>query len=456
MKRTIRIISAMFLCVLIFAFSACSLFENNSENNKIYDIGDEYFSATSFEKHVLTSIGVNGHQGGGTSYEIEIIGKCKVSLIEYSVNVKLFSSDKKILDTIESTSEKNVVAGTEISIRKTISDEVYTNIDSIEAIWCGKSYDDPAESEDTSMNPITYIDLANNDRTMLIGESFDLEYSVTPTDTDEEVEISCGDTSIIGVTNNTVTAKKAGATWLRIEPLNKKSSTRSKQLRIKVIDEFDYKDFESNYKSSLQKATVSVFCKRYNKNWLGQEKNVFTVSGKGIIVKSAAFANYFLTDKTIFNPVSTDYDYEEWYITDYLGKKYSVAGIQYHNTAMIAIGTFTSSTTYSVAKIYDSYPYEGDYVISLQDKVHSCRIEKTNYMKMFGASASTKILHHKCETNSYSRGEAVFNPEGEIIGINMGSGGKYLLAVSSIEIRELYNGIFNKSESSGGGPIDII
>ena len=242
MKRTIRIISAMFLCVLIFAFSACSLFENNSENNKIYDIGDEYFSATSFEKHVLTSIGVNGHQGGGTSYEIEIIGKCKVSLIEYSVNVKLFSSDKKILDTIESTSEKNVVAGTEISIRKTISDEVYTNIDSIEAIWCGKSYDDPAESEDTSMNPITYIDLANNDRTMLIGESFDLEYSVTPTDTDEEVEISCGDTSIIGVTNNTVTAKKAGATWLRIEPLNKKSSTRSKQLRIKVIDEFDYKE----------------------------------------------------------------------------------------------------------------------------------------------------------------------------------------------------------------------
>lgn len=77
-------------------------------------------------------------------------------------------------------------------------------------------------------------------------------------------------------------------------------------------------------------------------------------------------------------------------------------------------------------------------------------------MKMFGASASTKILHHKCETNSYSRGEAVFNPEGEIIGINMSSGGKYLLAVSSIEIRELYNGIFNKSESSGGGPIDII
>lgn len=183
-------------------------------------------------------------------------------------------------------------------------------------------------------------------------------------------------------------------------------------------------------------------------------KNIYTVSGKGIIVKSAAFANYFLTDKTIFDPVSKDYDYEEWYITDYLGKEYSIAGIQYHSTAMIAIGSFTSSSTYSVAKIYDSYAYEGDYVISLQDKIHSCRIDKTSYLKMFGASSYTKILHHSCATNSYSRGEAVFNPSGKIIGINM-SNGKFLTAVSSIEIRELYNGIFNKSESSGGGPIDI-
>ncbi len=453
-KTTIRVISTIFLAVIIFAFSACSLFESDSEKNKIYDIGDKYFSATSFEKHVLTSIGVNGHQGSGKSYEIEIIGKCKVALIEYSLNVKLLSADKKVLDTIENTTEKKVAVGTEISIRKEISNEIYTNLDSIEATWCGKSYDDPAKSGDASLNPITYIDLTNNDRTMLVGESFELEYSVTPEDTDEEVEISCGNSSILEITNHTVTAKKVGDTWLVIRPLNKKGSTLSRQICIKVINEFDYNEFEDKFKDSLKKATVSVFCKRYDKNWLGQEKNVLTVSGKGIIVRSAAFANYFLTDKTIFNSVNTDYDYEEWYITDYLGKRYSIAGIQYHKTAMIAIGSFTSSSTYSIAKIYDSYPYEGDYVISLQEKVHSCRIDKTNYMKMFGASSSTKILHHSCDTNSYSRGEAVFNSNGEIIGVNM-TNGKSLLAVSSIEIRELYNGIFNQSESSGGGPIDI-
>ena len=272
MKKTIRVISAIFLCVIIFAFSACDLFENSSKKNKIYDIGDEYFSATSFEKHVLTSIGVNGHQGSGTSYEIEIIGKCKVSLIEYSLNVKLLSVDKKILDTIENATKKEVAAGTEISIREEVSEEVYANIDSIEATWHGKSCDAPAKSGDTSLNPITYIDLTSDDRTMLVGESFELEYSVTPKDTDEEIEISCGDASILEVTNNTVTAKKVGDTWLVIRPLNKKGSTLSREIRIKVIDAFDYNDFEEKYEDRLEKATVSVFCKRYDKNWLGQEK----------------------------------------------------------------------------------------------------------------------------------------------------------------------------------------
>ena len=312
------------------------------------------------------------------------------------------------------------------------------------------------ENKEAPLNPITYIDLENDDTAMLVGESFDLKYTITPSNTDEQVIISSGDSSIVEVQNNKVTAKKVGNSWISIKVPSDKSNIKSREVRIKVIESLDYNNFEKEYADSLEKATVSVFCKRYDKNWLGQEKNVYIVSGKGIIIKSAVYANYFLTDKSIFDPISSDYDYEEWYITDYLGKKYSIAGIQYHRTALVGIGSFSSSSSYSVAEVCDSYPYEGDYAISLFGNPASCRIDKTGYLALSASSSSrSNVFYHRSGFSSKFRGEAIFNASGEIIGMNLKFSENKAIAVSSIEIRELYNAIFNPEEETGGGPIDI-
>lgn len=453
MKKLLQGACVLLVGIGFLVITGCDTLGNSAD--KIYDIGDQYFSEATFERHVLTNIGVNGNQGSGRSYEIEVSGKCKVSLFEYTVNVELYSEDETLLDTIEETETKELDAGTEISIRKEVTYDVYTKTDSIKATWSGKSYENPEEASDTPLNPITSLNLVNDDTAMLVGESFELDYTVTPSDADEQVVISSGDPSVVEIKNNTVTAKSVGNTWVSIKVPSDKSNQVSKEIKIRVIEELDYDNFETLYGNRLERATVSVYCKRYNKNWLGQETNVHTVSGKGIIVKSLAYANYFLTDKSIFDPSSSQYEYEEWYITDYLGKEYSVSGIKYHNSALIGIGTFTSSTSYPVAEIYSSYPYAGDYAISLYGNPLTCRVDKQGYLKMSSSSSrSSNVFYHRAGASTRTRGEAIFNPSGEIIGINMAFSDGQAIAVSAIEIRELYNGIFNPAES-GGGPIDI-
>ncbi len=304
--------------------------------------------------------------------------------------------------------------------------------------------------------PIKKLDLNNRNTAMLVGETMTLDYTISPEDTDEKLIISSGDSSVAEVANGVVTAKKVGTTWISLKVPSDKSNFVSKEIQIRVVEKLDYSSFKSQNGNDLQRATVSVFCKRYDKNWLGVEKNVNTTSGKGIIVKSAAYANYFLTDKSIFDKTSTNYAYEEWYITDYLGTKYTISGLKYHLTASIALGTFTSSSSYDVAKIFDAYAYKGDYAIALSGNPLTCRIEETGYLALVPTSSErSNVFYHEAGLGSRERGLAVFNAAGEIIGINLKYSGSRAVAVSAIEIRELYNAIFNPSHS-GGGPINSI
>ena len=168
MKKLLQGACVLLVGIGFLVITGCDTLGNSAD--KIYDIGDQYFSEATFERHVLTNIGVNGNQGSGRSYEIEVSGKCKVSLFEYTVNVELYSEDETLLDTIEETETKELDAGTEISIRKEVTYDVYTKTDSIKATWSGKSYENPEEATDTPLNPITSLNLVNDDTAMLVGE----------------------------------------------------------------------------------------------------------------------------------------------------------------------------------------------------------------------------------------------------------------------------------------------
>lgn len=442
MKQILRIICLFFSCVFILGLSSCGF--NEDLNEKIlYDISNQYFSQASFEKNKLTNIGVNGHQGSGTNYEVLISTKCYVSLIQFTANVKLYSTDDMLLEEFDKTVEKDLSAKVEISFTKSITYETYQKLDRVVVSWNGKSYENPDEVEITPLIPIKYIDLSNRDTSMCIGESICLNYELVPENTDEGVIINCGDSSIIELDGNKITAKNIGETWISVKPSNSKSNTYLTTINIKVVEPLDYNDFKTKYKHNLEKATVSVFCKRYNKNWLGKEKDTYIVSGYGTIIKSVAFADYFLTDKTIFDTVNNKYDYEEWYVTDYLGKEYSISGIQYHKTAQIAIGSFTSSTSYPIAPVYDSYPYEGDYVISLIGNPLTSRISETGYFALSSSGTRSYVFYHDAGLRVENRGEAIYNSKGEIIGISLMLLDKRVISVSSIAIRELMKGVFD-------------
>ncbi|MBE7061589.1 MAG: hypothetical protein E7382_03535 [Clostridiales bacterium] len=305
-----------------------------------------------------------------------------------------------------------------------------------------KDINESIKEETIPKRPITKLTLENKDTTLILGESLALKYKVLPENTDEELKISIGDTSVLEVFGDVVLAKKIGITYVSIKPMGSKTNVSSESFRVKVIKEISEEDFSSS-SAKLKKATLKVYCKRYNTNWLGKEKDVHVVSGKGVIVKSMAYANYFLTDKSIFNDVATDYEHEEWYVIDYLGRKYSITGIHYHRTALIGIGTFTSTTSYPIASIYNSYAFVGDYAFSLGTPCVS-RIKDKGYLVLSSNSTiGDSVFYHETSLTTAKRGEAIYNVDGEIIGVNVKFSNGYAIAVSAIEIRELYNSLFS-------------
>ncbi len=303
------------------------------------------------------------------------------------------------------------------------------------------------------LNPITKITVAHDDTcTMVVGETIKLDYTVTPLDTDEQLKIESTNPSIVDVINNTMIARKSGEALIKFTPAHTQSNRASYTISINVIHELDYTKFESQYLGELQKATVSVYCKRYNINNRGKEINVNITSGKGVIVKSLAYANYFVTDRTIFDKNIT-YAYEDWYIIDWQGNKYSISGIQYYKVShLIGIGMFSSATTYPVAKISNAWARPGDYAISICETPTFSRIEERDWCNLDSStfvSDSARVLYHKVGINNGARGEAVFNSNGEIIGINLKISSDQIIAISSVEIQMLFDAMFNPKNSNG-------
>lgn len=320
-------------------------------------------------------------------------------------------------------------------------------------LFGNSNVDDINKYETEIENPITKVTLNNSNTTLVVGETLLLSYSITPTNSDEELEISVGDTRIVELVDNYIIAKAVGETYVSFKVPSDKSNMISKEIHIRVINEFDYTTFKSNYSTKIERATLTISCKRYNKNWLGMEKDVYTVTGSGTIIKSAAYANYFLTDKSIFNSVNKNYDYEEWFVKDYLGNTYKIAGIQYDTYSGIALGSFTSSTTYAVIDVFDSYAYKGDYAITAIGNPLTSRVYSTGYEKIL--SSTSNVFYHQSAFSSKMVGIAVLNHKCEIIGINVKYTNNNATAVSAIEIRRLIDRVFNGAPS-GGGPIDII
>ena len=141
MKKFLRLFCLCLVFILSVSFVSCK--SKKKDQSKIYEVENKYFALASYDTAVLTSMGVNGNQGAGTTYEIEIISKCAVALTEYTAKAKLYSEDNTQLYTFEKTVVKNVEANTEFNIREEITYNVYSAISHIEVSFLGKSKEDP-------------------------------------------------------------------------------------------------------------------------------------------------------------------------------------------------------------------------------------------------------------------------------------------------------------------------
>lgn len=310
---------------------------------------------------------------------------------------------------------------------------------------CNDSTEEPIKPT----NPISGIYINNDDTTLLIGESFTLDYTIYPADTNEEHIVESSDPSVADIINGKVVAKSEGTTYIKVRASydtgHGYAPGRGEEIRVNVISSCSSTKFDSKYKETLRIATVDVYCKRYNTNWIGTKTDVYTISGKGTIIKSNSYGHYFLTDKTIFDKISKEYEYEEWYVIDYYGNKYAIKDFKYHTIALIGIGMFIKEGTYPIAKIYESVPLKGEYAVSISGSTSISRIMKTDYYSFTGSttfSNSAHVIYHNLSQSQGKRGEAIYNSNGEIIGVNMMFLSDKTIAVSAIEIRELYNRMF--------------
>ncbi|MBQ8229975.1 MAG: InlB B-repeat-containing protein [Clostridia bacterium] len=141
MKKFLRLFCLCLVFILSVGFVSCK--SDKKDQSKIYEVENKYFAQASYDTAVLTSMGVNGNQGSGTTYEIEVVSKCAVSLTEYTVKAKLYSANNTELYSFEKTVAKKIEANTEFNIREEITYNVYFAISHIEASFSGKSKENP-------------------------------------------------------------------------------------------------------------------------------------------------------------------------------------------------------------------------------------------------------------------------------------------------------------------------
>ncbi len=289
--------------------------------------------------------------------------------------------------------------------------------------------------------PIKEIQLYNpNHITLVVGETTNLIYEVYPYNTDENISISIGDNSIIKLQNNTIIAKSVGETYVSLKSPSNRAINQT--ITIKVINQFDKNAFEQVNGSSIRQASLTLCRKKYNKNWLGIEKDVEYSNYAGIIVRSIAGNHYFITSYSIFTEEKT-HEYEEFYVLDYYNNQYTITIGNYHKYAGIALCSFTSQTIYPTFRVYEKMNYSGDFAITLgQNGLSYSRIESIGYKEILSSVYKSDVFYHSSSFDQLLIGLPVFNENGDIIGINIGYEPDRITAISSLEIKELLDSVF--------------
>ncbi len=431
MKKFINLVCLVFVMFLIFSNISCS---SLVEPLKSFEVTNEYFSSPVFDKYSTYSVGVNGHPSEGYKYYIRIKTNCSVDLVEYECEIEFHSKEEIILGS-DSCSKDEI--GKEITLSFEVSQYIYENIDHIKASQLGVSNKKPETVMNNNVNEdigkelilIDKITLNNRNCAIDLGQEIILDYSVSPVNFNEDLEIIVENSDIISLENNKITGLKEGVTNIIIKPITDSKGLKETKLSIKVNKPFDYNEFISYYESNMESCIVKVQKSHYSTTWWGGQKLVAYKMGYGVIVNSEDNVHTVYSHLDIF-----DTSYEgEWTVTDSSGYTYTFDYYtKYTGTKIIRL-KFNSSRKYYNAKISETPLFENDNLVSPEGYIN--KYSKLIYVDSERFGHNINFLLQASEDPSFKKntllGIPIFNSKYEVVGLHDSTSKSYSLHIFS-------------------------
>lgn len=442
-----RITKSFFLCVLVICMilmTACDNLEND-DSKKSYDVSDVYFSFSEFKCLTLSSIGVNGNSGSGTSYELNVKGMCTVSLYEYTISVKAYSAQGSLLLDETETSEKEIDANKEFSHSFDITSTQKQQITRVEVKYSGKSYDDPTSGEKaTKKVSVTFM----NGGTQV-----------------SKVSVAIGET--VSAPKNPTQTNYIFDAWYTDQACTKEYDFSKKvttDITLYAGFLIDAVTLTNKITQSTIHGVVTVYNKMYNTQKIlgidtGKITESYTSQGSGFIFRVQGNYCFVITNCHVAKKRG-GYEHQTYTIEDYQGNTYEAVLYSNpdtgHSKAIaaeydLAFLQFKSPSANLVAlPLATENPDVGEDIISLGSPKNQTNAIKygsvEQYRKMTLNNTSTSlsnvtfnVLAHDAPTAGGSSGGPVLNANLQVVGVNYAGNDSIGGAIPIKKVRDFLN-----------------
>lgn len=411
MKHKIKYI----FIIVLFLLTSCSLtndvFNNKNDKedtkeNTIYEISNDYFEYVGFKPRVSTEVDFTTNTSKQIP-RIAVLARCEYSLFEVTVNAKLYSSDNKFLDSFTQTLNYNIAANTEFDVDDEVTAKVQAETSYVIATFTGKSYEQPDES--SIKYTITFKDY-NSDvyETKTVKKGQTVSKPSNPTRENYVFSMWCTDSTL----NNEYDFSK---------PIQSDLILYAKYI-------VDYATLTNKITTEIMKCNVTVYSKSYN-TFLGFTTSSSTSSGSGIIFYESSSGYYYLLTNNHVTVKDKEYDKVSYSVEDYKGNTYTAYLKKELASYDLAVLYFKKSTSLGVISRATTNPIVGTEVVSVGQpkgqsnaitygKVLSFPTAPTLSCAAYESYVKFNVLKHDAETASGSSGGAILDVNLKLVGIH--------------------------------------
>ncbi len=336
----------LLLSILLFLIGVLPLAGcvNVVDGPTTYYVSNDYFTYLDFSKQ---------NKNGELSLSVQSV--CDMSLCEYTIGVTVYDADDVALKTESKTVQATVNESVAFTCQFTATAEIYDGADRVEVSYSGFSYENPA-----SVTPSAFV--ATHTVTFMNGAT-------------QVKQVSIKHGATVATPANPTKNNYIFRAWYADSAFTKPydfAQGITKDLTLYAGFDLDAWSITNTVTTDVIHAVVTVYNKSYN-NFLGQETDVSTSQGSGVIIKQDGNTFYLLTNCHVAM-IKEGCSKQKFVVEDYQGKQYT--GHYYHNST---VGKDAVDAGYDLACLYfesesenlkalafaDGDPKVGDDVIAL-------------------------------------------------------------------------------------------